>query len=84
MESQKRLASEVKQAANYVKSLLPEKLKKGDIRTDWRFVPSAELGGGVAPPLAIVFTDGSTWDLEVPRPSKSHAQSVVELLSQQL
>ena len=45
MESQKRLASEVKQAARYVQSLLPEKLKKGLIKTDWRFVPSAELGG---------------------------------------
>jgi sigma-B regulation protein RsbU (phosphoserine phosphatase) len=45
LESQKRLASEVKQAANYVQSLLPEKLKKGIIKTDWRFVPSAELGG---------------------------------------
>jgi sigma-B regulation protein RsbU (phosphoserine phosphatase) len=45
LESQKRLASEVKQAANYVKSLLPDKLKKGAIKTDWRFVPSAELGG---------------------------------------
>jgi len=44
-ESQKRLASEVKQAARYVQSLLPEKLKKGLIKTDWRFVPSAELGG---------------------------------------
>ncbi len=45
MESQKRLASEVKQAARYVQSLLPDKLKKGLIKTDWRFVPSAELGG---------------------------------------
>ena len=44
-ESQRRLASEIKQAAHYVRSLLPEKLKKGDVRTDWRFVPSAELGG---------------------------------------
>jgi sigma-B regulation protein RsbU (phosphoserine phosphatase) len=44
-ESQKRLASEVKQAARYVQSLLPDKLKKGLIKTDWRFVPSAELGG---------------------------------------
>jgi sigma-B regulation protein RsbU (phosphoserine phosphatase) len=44
-ESQKRLASEVKQAEKYVQSLLPDKLKKGPIRTDWRFVPSAELGG---------------------------------------
>ncbi|MFO0890917.1 MAG: SpoIIE family protein phosphatase [Isosphaeraceae bacterium] len=45
MESQRRLASEVKQAEKYVQSLLPDKLKKGPIRTDWRFVPSAELGG---------------------------------------
>ena len=44
-ESQRRLANEMKQAAHYVRSLLPEKLKKGDVRTDWRFVPSAELGG---------------------------------------
>jgi sigma-B regulation protein RsbU (phosphoserine phosphatase) len=45
LESQRRLANEIKQAAHYVRSLLPEKLKKGDVRTDWRFVPSAELGG---------------------------------------
>src|SRR6185312_5036354 len=29
-ESQRRLAGEIKQAANYVRSLLPEKLRKGD------------------------------------------------------
>jgi sigma-B regulation protein RsbU (phosphoserine phosphatase) len=45
LESQQRLANEMKQAAHYVQSLLPEKLKKGYVRTDWRFVPSAELGG---------------------------------------
>ncbi len=45
LESQNRLANEMEQAAQYVQSLLPEKLKKGAIRTDWRFVPSAELGG---------------------------------------
>ncbi len=45
LESQRRLANEMKQAAHYVRSLLPEKLKKGNVRTDWRFVPSAELGG---------------------------------------
>src|SRR3954467_9386705 len=43
--SQKLLAKDVAQAAKYVYSLLPEKLTKGDIRTDWRFIPSAELGG---------------------------------------
>ncbi len=45
LESQKRLTEEVAQAARYVESLLPEKLTKGDVLTDWRFVPSAELGG---------------------------------------
>jgi sigma-B regulation protein RsbU (phosphoserine phosphatase) len=45
LESQRRLAGEMKQAAHYVQSLLPEKLTQGDVKTDWRFVPSAELGG---------------------------------------
>lgn len=44
-ESQKRLAEDVRRAERYVLSLLPEKIKKGPIRADWRFVPSAELGG---------------------------------------
>src|SRR5262249_16128344 len=43
-ESQRQLAEEVAGAARYVQSLLPEKLK-GDVRVDWRFVPSAQLGG---------------------------------------
>lgn len=46
-------------------------------------VASAELGGGVAPPLTVTFTDGSTWELEVPRPSMSHAKAVVALLPRQ-
>jgi phosphoserine phosphatase RsbU/P len=45
LESQRKLANEIHQATRYVRSLLPEKLKKGQVRTDWRFVPSAELGG---------------------------------------
>ncbi len=45
LESQGRLANEMKQAAHYVRSILPDKLKKGNIITDWRFIPSAELGG---------------------------------------
>jgi sigma-B regulation protein RsbU (phosphoserine phosphatase) len=43
-ESQRQLAAEVAQAARYVQSLLPAKLT-GDVRVDWRFVPSAQLGG---------------------------------------
>jgi hypothetical protein len=46
-------------------------------------VESAELGGGVAPPLTIIFSDGSSWELEVPRPSKAHAKSVVDVLTHQ-
>jgi sigma-B regulation protein RsbU (phosphoserine phosphatase) len=45
LESERRLAHEMELAAHYVRSLLPEKLSKGSIRTDWRFIPSAELGG---------------------------------------
>lgn len=44
-ESQRELAKEIEQAANYVQSLLPEPLTAGPIRTDWRFVPSLHLGG---------------------------------------
>ncbi len=43
--SQALLAKDVAQAAKYVLSLLPEKLTDGPIRADWRFIPSAELGG---------------------------------------
>jgi sigma-B regulation protein RsbU (phosphoserine phosphatase) len=45
LESQRRLANEMRQAERYVRSLLPDKLKKGAVQTDWRFIPSAELGG---------------------------------------
>jgi len=44
-ESQRIMAKDVAEAAKYVRSLLPEKLKKGAIRADWRFIPSADLGG---------------------------------------
>jgi sigma-B regulation protein RsbU (phosphoserine phosphatase) len=43
-ESQRLLAAEVARAAQYVQSLLPEKLS-GAVRADWRFVPSTQLGG---------------------------------------
>ncbi len=43
-ESQRQLAEELGQAARYVESLLPAKLT-GDVRIDWRFVPSTHLGG---------------------------------------
>jgi phosphoserine phosphatase RsbU/P len=43
--SEKQLAEEVAQAAKYVCSLLPEPIKKGPVKVDWRFVPSTQLGG---------------------------------------
>jgi sigma-B regulation protein RsbU (phosphoserine phosphatase) len=43
-EGQRQLAEEVAQAARYVQSLLPERLK-GDVSVGWRFVPSTQLGG---------------------------------------
>jgi sigma-B regulation protein RsbU (phosphoserine phosphatase) len=45
LASQKVLANDLEQAAKYVQSLLPEPVRKGPIRTEWRFVPSASLGG---------------------------------------
>jgi phosphoserine phosphatase RsbU/P len=42
--SQKALTNELNQAAEYVRSLLPDRLS-GDIRTDWEFIPSTSLGG---------------------------------------
>ena len=44
-ESERQLAEEVAEAANYVRSLLPPPLEDGPVRIDWRFVPSTQLGG---------------------------------------
>jgi len=43
--SQKALAHELAQAAAYVRSLLPAPVSAGAITTDWRFIPSVQLGG---------------------------------------
>ena len=40
-ESQRVLASDVAEAAKYVRSLLPRKLTEGPVQADWRFIPSA-------------------------------------------
>jgi sigma-B regulation protein RsbU (phosphoserine phosphatase) len=44
-ESERHLQSEVRRAAEYVRSLLPPPLTDGPAMTDWRFVPSESLGG---------------------------------------
>lgn len=44
-KSQVALAEDVAQAEKYVISLLPEKISTESVVTDWRFIPSAVLGG---------------------------------------
>ena len=45
LKSQQALASELSRAAQHVISLLPQPVNEGPIQTEWRFVPSAQLGG---------------------------------------
>lgn len=44
-KSRQVLAAQLASAAEYVVSLLPEPIRDGRIITDWRYVPSAQLGG---------------------------------------
>jgi len=44
-EALAHLNAELSEAADYVKSLLPPPVAIGSVQTDWRFVPSASLGG---------------------------------------
>lgn len=44
-KSQQALAAQLASAAEYVISLLPPPVKDGNINTEWRYVPSAQLGG---------------------------------------
>ena len=41
----KQLNQELAEAADYVRSILPQPLNEGGIRTDWRYIPSTSLGG---------------------------------------
>lgn len=43
--SQEALAEDVAQAEKYVTSLLPGRISENGVTTDWRFIPSAFLGG---------------------------------------
>ena len=43
--SQQMLANDLSSAVRYVRSLLPPPLREGAVRADWRFMPSAALGG---------------------------------------
>ena len=44
-EALSHLNNELSEAASYVKSVLPEPIATGTLRTDWRFIPSTSLGG---------------------------------------
>ena len=44
LKSQEKLAAELAEAADYVKSALPDPLS-GNIETEWKFIPSTQLGG---------------------------------------
>jgi serine phosphatase RsbU (regulator of sigma subunit) len=39
------LDRDIRKASDYVASLLPAPITSGPVRTEWRFVPSAQLGG---------------------------------------
>ena len=45
LRSQQALAADLAHAAEYVLSLIPPPLTTGDILTEWRLVPSTQLGG---------------------------------------
>jgi serine phosphatase RsbU (regulator of sigma subunit)/CHASE3 domain sensor protein len=44
-EAKRQTDKELREAANYVKQMLPAPLNDGPVRIDWRFEPSASLGG---------------------------------------
>ena len=44
-KSRQELAAQLASAAEYVISLLPRPVREGNIRTNWSYVPSAQLGG---------------------------------------
>lgn len=45
VESQRILAGDMAQASRYVQSILPAPIVDARIATDWRFIPSTQLGG---------------------------------------
>ena len=45
LESRQALMLQLSQAADYVLSLIPPPIREGSIRTDWRLIPSFQLGG---------------------------------------
>jgi sigma-B regulation protein RsbU (phosphoserine phosphatase) len=46
-ETQRRLQTELSDAAKYVSSLLPPPIESGSLRVAWSFIPSLSLGGDI-------------------------------------
>jgi serine phosphatase RsbU (regulator of sigma subunit) len=44
-EQKEKLDEELEEAAAYVKTMLPLPIHEGPVQIDWRFIPSASLGG---------------------------------------
>ena len=44
-QAYQKLNLELAEAADYVRTILPQPIVEGSIRTDWRFIPSTSLGG---------------------------------------
>jgi len=45
VEDEARLAGELRQAADYVRAILPEPIATGPVQAEWWYVPSSALGG---------------------------------------
>ena len=45
IDAQEKLKQELRGGAEYVKSLLPDRISAPDLAIDWEFIPSASLGG---------------------------------------
>jgi serine phosphatase RsbU (regulator of sigma subunit) len=45
VEEENRLTTELRQAVEYVRSILPDPIAQGPVQTEWWYVPSSELGG---------------------------------------
>lgn len=45
IESQRKLATELNEAAEYVLGVLPAPIRQGEVHTKWKHVPSTSLGG---------------------------------------
>jgi hypothetical protein len=68
----------VKTKQGLMKLKITDEVHARAVRTE---VAHAELGSGkLACPLTITFTNGSRWELDVPRGGKSAAEKLVSLL----